>query len=410
MVIALSISSIPSNCANIFGSVGGGGRFGMPISIALQSYDMEQLSSAKDELKDELRKVSELKDVVDDNPPGLREVKLELNDNAHNLGLTTSEVMSQVRSGFFGKEAQRILRGIDEVKIWVRYSEDERSTISKLEDVRINLSDGKKIPLSELADISIERGILSIGHIDGQRVIKVEADVTNSDISVTSVSAKVKNDILPQLKEKYPDVTWLMEGESRESGKTIDSILAIVPSFLVLMFMLVVFTFRSFTQAFIVYLLIPFSFIGVLWGHFFQGYLFSMLSAFGAIALIGVVINDSLVFIDAFNRYLRSGLDFTSALTKAGLNRFRPVILTSVTTIFGLAPLIFETSFHAQFLSPMAISMAYGLLVGTLLTLVMIPAMLSLVNNIKFKLYKAKTREEIEPAIIEQNYIKQYEG
>ena len=390
--------------------IGGGGRFGMPVSIALQSYDMEQLSNAKDELKAELKNITDLKDVVDDNPPGLREVKIELNDNAFNLGLTTSEVMSQVRSGFYGKEAQRILRGIDEVKIWVRYSEDERSTISKLKDMRIKLTDGKQIPLSELANISIERGVLSIGHIDGQRVIKVEADVANTGVSVTNMSTKIKNNIMPELKEKYPDVTWSMEGESRESGKTVDSMLAIVPSFLVLMFMLVVFTFRSFMQAFIVYLLIPFSFVGVLWGHFIQGYLFSMLSAFGAIALIGVVINDSLVFIDAFNRYLKSGLDFTSALTKAGLNRFRPVILTSVTTIFGLAPLIFETSSHAQFLSPMAISMAYGLLVGTTLTLVMIPAMLSLVNNIKFKLHKANNREEIEPAIIEQNYIKQYEG
>jgi multidrug efflux pump subunit AcrB len=390
--------------------VGGGGRFGMPVSIALQSYDLEQLTNAKEELKNELRIIPDLKDVVDDNPPGLREVKLELNDNAFNLGLTTSDVMSQVRSGFFGKEAQRILRGIDEVKIWVRYSEDERSTISKLKDVRIKLADGKQIPLSELADISIDRGVLSIGHIDGQRVIKVEADVTHTGISVTNVTTKLKNDILPELKEKYPDVSWSMEGESRESAKTVDSMMAIVPSFLVLMFMLVVFTFRSFTQSLIVYLLIPFSFIGVLWGHFIQGYLFSVLSGFGAIALIGVVINDSLVFIDAFNRYLRSGLDFTSALTKAGLNRFRPVILTSVTTIFGLAPLIFETSFHAQFLSPMAISMAYGLLVGTALTLVMIPAMLSLVNNIKFKLQKANSREEIEPAIIEQNQLKAYES
>ena len=390
--------------------VGGGGRFGMPVSIALQSYDLEQLSNAKEELKDELRKISDLKDVVDDNPPGLREVKIKLNDNAYNLGLTTSEVMSQVRSGFFGKEAQRILRGIDEVKIWVRYSEDERSTISKLKNVRIKLTDGKQIPLSELVEISIERGVLSIGHIDGQRVIKVEADVANTDVSVTNTTTKINTNILPELKAKYPDVSWSMEGESRESGKTVDSMLTIVPAFLVLMFMLVVFTFRSFMQAFIVYMLIPFSFIGVLWGHFIQGYMFSILSGFGAIALIGVVINDSLVFIDAFNRYLKSGLDFTSALTKAGLNRFRPVILTSVTTIFGLAPLIFETSSHAQFLSPMAISMAYGLLVGTILTLVMIPAMLSLVNNIKFKLYKANTREEIEPAIIEQNYIKQYEG
>lgn len=390
--------------------VGGGGRFGMPVSIALQSYDLQQLSNAKEELKHELRKVSDLKDVVDDNPPGLREVKLDLNDNAYNLGLTTSQVMSQVRSGFFGKEAQRILRGIDEVKIWVRYSEDERATISKLKDVRIKTSDGKQIPLSEIADLTIERGVLSIGHIDGQRVIKVEADVASTDVSVTNVIAKINTAILPELKEKYPDVSWLMEGESRESGKTVDSILAIVPAFLVLMFMLVVFTFRSFMQAFIVYMLIPFSFIGVLWGHFIQGYMFSILSGFGAIALIGVVINDSLVFIDAFNRYLRSGLDFKSSLIKAGLNRFRPVILTSVTTIFGLAPLIFETSFHAQFLSPMAISMAYGMLVGTVLTLVMIPAMLSLVNNTKFKLQRTKTREEIEPAIIEQNYIKQYEG
>jgi multidrug efflux pump subunit AcrB len=186
------------------------------------------------------------------------------------------------------------------------------------------------------------------------------------------------------------------------------------PPFLMLMFMLVVLTFRSFMQAAIIYLIVPFSFIGMLWGHFIQGYSFSILSGFGAIALIGVVVNDSLIFVSAMNRYLLQGQKFNEAIRNAGLNRFRPVMLTTLTTVAGLGPLIFEPSVQAQFLSPMAISVAYGLLVGTGLTLTLLPAMLVVANKIKMKSFRllgkeASTSEDVEPVVIEHRNISKYE-
>ncbi|MFC2094291.1 efflux RND transporter permease subunit [Bacteroidota bacterium] len=394
--------------------IGGGSFFGMPVSIALQSNDLNQLRNAKEDLKTELEKINQLKDVADNDPPGLQEVQIQLNDNAYNLGLNTANVMSQVRGGFFGKEAQRILRGIDEVRVWVRYSENERRTIKQLEDMRIRLSGGQEIPLSELATISVKRGILSINHIDGQRIIKVEADISNPDVSVPDIITNIKKNILPELKEKFPDVAWGFEGESRESAKTMGSVATFGPPFLILMFMLVVLTFRSFMQAAIIYLIVPFSFIGMLWGHFIQGYSFSILSGFGAIALIGIVVNDSLIFVSAMNRYLRQGQKFEEALRNAGLNRFRPVMLTTLTTVAGLGPLIFEPSVQAQFLSPMAISVAYGLLVGTGLTLTLLPSMLVVANKIKMRSFRllgrqASTSEDVEPAVIEQRNISKYE-
>jgi multidrug efflux pump subunit AcrB len=322
--------------------------------------------------------------------------------------------MRQVRGGFFGNEAQRILRGIDEVRIWVRYSENERRTIKQLEEMRIRLSGGREIPLSELANISVIRGILSINHIDGQRIIEVEADISNPDVSVPDVITNVKKNILPELKEKFPDVTWGFEGESRESAKTMGSVATFGPPFLMLMFMLVVLTFRSFMQAAIIYLIVPFSFIGMLWGHFIQGYSFSILSGFGAIALIGIVVNDSLIFVSAMNRYLIQGQKFEEAIRNAGLNRFRPVMLTTLTTVAGLGPLIFEPSVQAQFLSPMAISVAYGLLVGTGLTITLLPSMLVVANKIKMRSFplfgkEALTSEGVEPAVIERRNISKYE-
>jgi multidrug efflux pump subunit AcrB len=393
--------------------IGGGSFFGMPVSIALQSNDLNQLRNAKDELKTELNKIIQLKDVADNDPPGLREIQIQLNDNAYNLGLNTAYVMSQVRGGFFGNEAQRILRGIDEVRIWVRYSENERRTIKQLEEMRIRLSGGREIPLSELATISVKRGILSINHIDGQRIIKVEADISNPDVSVPDIVANIKKNILPELKENFSDVTWGFEGESRESAKTMGSVATFGPPFLMLMFMLVVLTFRSFMQAAIIYLIVPFSIIGVLWGHFIQGYIFSILSGFGAIALIGIVVNDSLIFVSAMNRYLLQGQKFEEALRNAGLNRFRPVMLTTLTTVAGLGPLIFEPSVQAQFLSPMAISVAYGLIVGTGLTLTLLPAMLVVANKIKVRIYpllgkEVLSSEDVEPAVIEQRNISKY--
>ena len=394
---------------------GGGGMWGKPISIALASNDLHQLREAKETLKSELRELDKLKDVVDDDPPGLREVSIRLKERAFALGLTTSDVVSQVRSGFFGSEAQRILRGIDEVKIWVRYDMDDRRSVQKLGDMRIRQTGGKSYPLREIADFSIQRGVMSVNHIDAQRVIQVEADIANNKESVPTILAEIQADILPEIKARFPDIQFLMEGQSRENAKTMRAIDRVVPPILILMFLIIVLTFRSFMQAMLVFILIPFSLIGVLWGHWIQGYVVSMLSWFGAIALAGIVVNDSLVLVSTFNRLLKEGMPFREALIETGLSRFRPVLLTSLTTIAGLGPLVFLRSHQAQFLSPMAISVAYGLAFGTLLTLIMLPALLVTTNTIRVHLFwlikKEKPEPEaVEPAIIEERFVTEQSG
>ena len=390
---------------------GGRGHWGKPVSIAIASNDLEQLRKATEELKVELNDLEVLKDVVDNDPPGLREVTISLKQKAFALGLTTSQVIDQVRSGFFGGEAQRILRGIDEVKIWVRYREDNRTTLEDLDQMHIRLPGGKEYPLGEIANFTIKHGIMAVNHINAQRVVKVEADISNPKESVPAILGQIKKEILPEIQHHYPDIQFLFEGQSRENAKTMKSIGDIVPVMLLLMFLIIVITFRSFLQAILVFILIPFSFIGVLWGHFIQGYIVSMLSWFGAIALAGIIVNDSLVLVSAMNRRLKNGETFTDALMHAGTSRFRPVLLTSLTTIAGLGPLVFLRGHQAQFLSPMAISVAYGLLFGTLLTLLMMPAMLSIVNKIKVLLIsiikrRPVSREEVEPAVKEELFLK----
>ncbi len=203
------------------------------------------------------------------------------------------------------------------------------------------MSGGREIPLSELANISVKRGILSINHIDGQRIITVEADISNPDVSVPDIVTNIKKNILPELKEKFPDVTWGFEGESRESAKTMGSVATFGPPFLMLMFMLVVLTFRSFMQAAIIYLIVPFSFIGMLWGHFIQGYSFSILSGFGAIALIGIVVNDSLIFVSAMNRNLLQGQKFEEAIRNAGFKQIQTCYAHNVNNCSGTRSLNF---------------------------------------------------------------------
>jgi multidrug efflux pump subunit AcrB len=388
-------------------------RWGKPISIGLASNDLIQLREATETLKDELRQLEELKDVVDDDPPGLKEVGVRLKQKAFALGLTSADVLSQVRSGFFGGQAQRILRGIDEVRIWVRYARSDRSSVEKLADMRIRLPGGKEYPLGEIAELMIERGVMSVNHIDGQRVVKVEADIADPKESVPDIIADIQSDILPGIRSQYPDIHFLLEGQSRENLKTMKAMGRVVPPMLILMFLIVVVTFRSFAQALIVFLLIPFSIIGVLWGHFIQGYIVSVLSWFGAIALAGIVVNDSLVLVSALNRKLKEGKSFEEALLDTGLSRFRPVLLTSLTTIAGLGPLIFMTSHQAQFLSPMAISVGYGLLFGTILTLLMLPSLLVLINRLRalvFRLRKGRMPDSsaaLEPALTEEVFARE---
>ncbi|MEL7119490.1 MAG: efflux RND transporter permease subunit [Bacteroidota bacterium] len=375
--------------------------FGKPVSVSMIGSDLEELSSAVEEVKMELTNLSELTDVIDNNQAGLREINISLKDKALYLGLNLQEVVAQVRQGFFGSEVQRLQRGRDEVKVWVRYSEEDRSDITKLMDMRVRFIDGREFPLSEIADLKIERGIININHLDGKREIKVEADISNDDVSISDITTNLKEAILPSILPKYPTVEARFEGQNREQEKTNISMQKIGPVILALMFFMIALTFRSISQTVSVFLLIPFSMIGVIWGHWLMGTPFSLFSALGFIALVGVLVNDSLVLVTTYNRYLQEGMSQMEAIHKAGVSRFRPIVLTTFTTFAGLAPLLFEKSFQAQFLIPMAIAVAFGLLAVTVVNLLLLPVLLIMGN--RFKVYASAlwTGEKPDYAAVE---------
>ncbi len=386
---------------------GSGGNFGgKPVSIALMSSNTSELKSAKEYLKAELRKNPLLKDITDNDPEGIKEINITLKQRAHAMGFTLNSVISQIRSGFFGYQVQRFQRGQDEIKVWVRYDLDERSSLQQLDDMRLVNSSGDRVPLREVANYSIERGEISINHLDGKREIRVDADMKDPSTSATDMMADIKADLLPTMKERYPGVNAIFEGQNREAEKTAGSAAAVLPVILFLIFVIIAFTFRSFDQPIVLILMVPFSLIGVAWGHWIHGFPINVLSFLGIIALIGIIVNDGLVLISKLNIYLKSGMKYNDALVAAGKSRFRAIFLTTITTIAGLSPLIFETSRQAQFLIPMAIAIAYGIALATVLTLVMLPLMLKLSNDLKvlwrwYTTGKKPSSEEVEGAVIE---------
>ena len=389
---------------------GSGGNFGgSPVAVSLLGNNITELKAAKAELKTELNKIQQLKDVTDNDPAGIKEIKIELKENAYLLGLNTRTVMSQIRNSFFGYQVQRFQRGEDEIKVWVRYAREGRSTIKQLDDMKISTPLNSRVSLREIADYSIARGDIAINHLEGQREIKVLADLKNPSESATDILDDIKKRILPTILAKYPTVSPLYEGQNREAGKFISSAKFAFPIILALIYIVIAFVFRSYSQPLILLLLVPFSMIGVGWGHWIHGFSINVLSLLGIIALIGIMVNDGLVLISKFNINLKNGMSFNDALYQASTSRFRAIFLTSLTTIAGLAPLIFETSRQAQFLIPMAISIAYGIGIATLLTLLVLPMFLSFVNWLKvgFKWLLTGndvTREEVERALIELKY------
>lgn len=391
----------------VFGS---GGNFGgSPVAISLLGNDIKELKAAKEELKQTLENNPLLKDVIDNDPAGIKEVRIVLKDNAYLLGLNLQTVMSQVRAGFFGFQAQRFQRGQDEIKVWVRYDKKDRSSIKNLDDMRIITPIGVRVPFSEIATYIIERGDISINHLEGQREIQITADLKDLNASETDILENIKMNIMPEILSRYATVTPLYEGQKREANKTTDSLVLIGPIILLLIYIVIAFTFRSYSQPILLIIMIPFSMIGVIWGHYIHNMAIGILSFLGIIALIGIMVNDGLVLIGKFNNFLKEGLKYDEALIKAGQSRFRAIFLTSLTTVAGLAPLIFEKSRQAQFLIPMAISIAYGIAIATILTLIMLPMMLSVSNAIKMRIKwlitgNEITKEEVERAIIESKF------
>jgi multidrug efflux pump subunit AcrB len=388
-------------------SFGSGSNFGgKPVSVSLLSNNIEELKAAKKLLKDYLIKNPLLKDISDNDPAGIKEIKITLKESAYAMGFQLNNVISQVRSGFFGNQAQRFQRRRDEIRVWVRFEKEQRSSLKDLDDMRIVSPSGARVPLREVANYEIQRGEISINHLDGKREIGIEGDLKDPSNSATEIMTEIKSEMLPIMEEQFPNVTAIFEGQNREANKTVDSAKAILPLIVFLIFVIIAFTFRSFSQPLLLLLMVPFSLIGVAWGHWIHGFPINILSFLGIIALIGIVVNDGLVLISKFNGYLKEGMKYDEAIIAAGKSRFRAIFLTSVTTVAGLTPLIFETSRQAQFLIPMAIAIAYGIILATILTLVMLPLMLSTGNQVKVHWKwlitgNKPTREEVESAIKE---------
>lgn len=389
---------------------GGRAVFGKPISISLLSNDIGQLKSARDYLLNGLREFPELKDVVDNDKQGFREIFIVLKPAAYSLGLSYQDVISQIRQSFFGYEVQRLQIGLDEVRVWVRLTKADRESIARFENLKIKSKTGSLIPLKAIANLSFERGISAINHLNGQRELRVDANLTNQKDPVPPIYQKIRTQLLPTMFKNYPEISISYEGQQRQSEKLVRSGKVVLPITLILMFCLIALAFQSFGQAVIVVLLIPFGFIGVAWGHVVHGLSISILSTLGIIALVGIIVNDAIVFINTYNRLIAADHEVKTAIIEAGIRRFRPILLTTMTTVAGLMPLILERSRQAQFLIPMAISVAYGLLFATAIILVLLPTLLLIFNRVKWGVVQAIRGQPIRPEEVEPAWIRKQEN
>lgn len=381
-----------------------GNIFGDPVSISLLGTNSAEIEACVEDLKKELTKIDELTDIQDNNVQGLKEIEVNLKPKAYNLGITLGQVMQYVRQGFFGAEIQRLQRGADEVKVWVRLGEEDRSSIADLGAMRFRTIGGQSIPLSELADFSVERGVISLNHLDGQREVRVTADVSDDKVSVSDINNDINNVLLPEILKRYPSVKVGIEGQAKENAEAQASMMKTMPLIFLCMFFIIVITFSSVSQAMIVFMMIPFGFIGVGFGHWFMDKPLSLLSILGVIALIGILVNDALVFISTFNDKIKNGESFRNALYDTGISRFRPITLTTITTVAGLMPLMLEKSVQAQFLIPMAISVAFGLMISTFILLVLIPALMVMASDIRVFSLKMWTGDNYSRAMAEPAY------
>ena len=356
--------------------------FGRAISVSLLGNNIETLEAATNELKAEMKKRDDIKDVTDSNQEGLQEISVTLLPRAYQLGFNEQELLAQIRQAFYGHEVQRLQRGRDEVRVWVRLDERDRASIGSLENFRLRTVSGDEIPFTEVCEINIERGVTAIKRLYGQREVQVSADLSGPKSSATDINAELQGVIVPQILSRHPSVRASYEGQNREVAKSQNSIMKVMPLIFALMFFVIVITFRSPLQGMAVFGLIPFGLVGISIGHWLLDAQISLFSVLGMLALIGILVNDALVFVAAYNSYLKDGMTVREGIWEAGMNRFRPIILTSITTVAGLAPLMLNKSFQAQFLIPMAISVAFGLLFVTVIILILLPIYLKWINTL----------------------------
>jgi multidrug efflux pump subunit AcrB len=379
--------------------VGGFSFGGTPIAVRFQSSDYEQLMLAKDLLKEELRGIAGVKDIRDDTPVGNNEFVVTLEPKGQAMGFTVRDLTSQLRAGFYGDEVMRLQKGRDEVKVWVRFPKEDRVSVAQIENLKVRTPTGEYVAFKDVADYRIERSLRRIRHEDGRRAVTVFGDLDYSQNELNVVLADVNGEVVPRVLSQVDGVQRAVgSGQQEEVQKMVGSMTFTMALALLVMFTILIFLLKSAIQTLLIMGLIPLGVIGAVIGHFIVGIPVSILSFLGIVALAGIIINDSVVLVDRYNKLVAKGMEVGEALYEAGVTRFRPIMLTTITTAGGLAPIILLKSEQGQFLRPMAVSVAFGLIFGTLLTLLLLPSAIYVVSDLRTLIFRKKTRAELEPA------------
>ncbi|MBX2824759.1 MAG: efflux RND transporter permease subunit [Gammaproteobacteria bacterium] len=358
------------------------GRGGSPIDVEITGYQFDDLRAVASQVKNQLAKYPGLNDISDSFEGGKQEIKLSIRPEAEQLGLSASDLANQVRQAFLGFEVQRIQRDRDDVKVVVRYPEKERGSLETLQQMRIQTPNGRMVPFSVVADAEMGRGYTKIKRVDRKRAVNVMADANKETADLEAIKRDLR-EFTATLARQFPGVGISLEGEAREQRESQRSLNLGLLFVLMVVYTLLAIPFKSYLQPLLVLVVIPFGIAGAFVGHMIMGMNLSVMSQMGMLALLGVVVNDSLVLVDYVNKQRLAGTPLFTAVSNAGVARFRAVILTSLTTFFGLMPLIFEKSTQAQFLIPMGVSLGFGILFATVITLVLVPVNYLLLEDIR---------------------------
>jgi multidrug efflux pump subunit AcrB len=361
-----------------------GGPPGGDIELELRAPDYEMLSAATDEIIDRMAGYSGVTDIEDSLELGKSEVRIKLLPAAEALNLTTRDLAWQIRGAFFGDEAQSLQRDREEVKVYTRLKPEARDDLAALENFRVKLPSGERVPFSEVATFEMGRGYSRLTRIDGQRAVRITAQVMESKGNITEITNDLEAYLAEASRTKYSGLNYTFAGEKKKVTDAFSSLKVGVPAALLGIYALLAIIFHSYLQPLIIMAAIPFGIVGAIWGHPIMGYPLTMLSVIGIAALSGIVVNDSLILVDFVNEQVRRGNhNLIDAVVRGGRLRLRAIILTTLTTVFGLAPLMLERSFQAQFLIPMAVSISFGLAFATIITLLLVPSLYLVLEDIR---------------------------
>jgi multidrug efflux pump subunit AcrB len=372
-----------------FSGAGHGPGGGPAISLTLMGSNIDQVARAAAELERRIRQYEGVYDIRNSFQRGTPEIKLNIKPEAEALGLTLSDLARQVRAGFYGEEVQRIQRGQDEVKVMVRFPENERDSVGYLDNMRIRTPDGGRVPFHAVAEVEMGEAPLRIQRFDRERAIRISAEVDKERYEPEKITADILGIELPEVLQQFPGVRHRLSGSSLALQEVQNDLILGALFALFLIYALMAIPLKSYAQPLIIMSVIPFGAIGALTGHWIVGIEVSMMSFFGIIALAGVVVNDSLILVDFINRERNIGIPLIQAIMDAAGKRFRAIVLTSLTTFFGLVPIVLEPSLQARIVIPMAVSLAFGILFATVITLFLIPSLYLILDDLRKSLLLA---------------------